>query len=349
MHSALRAIAYHLPEHTLSSAGLSAEFPDWSVERIDSKTGIHARHIAAPDECASDLAVAAARKLFATGVVAPEDIDFVLFCTQSPDYFLPTTACLLQDRLGIPTTAGALDFNLGCSGYVYGLGLVEGLIASGQARSVLLLTGETYSKYMHPGDRSVRTIFGDAASATWLTSNEAASFGPFVYGTDGSGGQHLIVPAGGMRARLDEAAAIATTDSQGNVRSPSNLFMDGREVFSFTLTAVPQSVNGVLEKAGLSLDDIDLFVFHQANRFMLDHLRKQLHIPAEKFFLAFEHCGNTVSSTIPIALNHAALAGRLPQGAVVMLVGFGVGLSWAATIYRVTALVTTPAADPSWA
>jgi len=338
MHCALRAIEYHLPERAVSTADLSSEFPEWGVEKISSKTGIDCRHIAAPEECASDLAVTAARKLFASGAVAPRDIDYVLLCTQSPDYFLPTTACLVQDRLGIPTSAGGLDFNLGCSGYIYGLGLAEGLIATGQASSVLFLASETYSKFMNRRDRSVRTIFGDAASASLLQAADTPepAIGPFVYGSDGSGGPNLIVPAGGTRSPRTEASAVAIEDDQGNVRAPDNLFMDGPEIFNFTLSIVPGTVNGILEKSGLKLDEIDLFVFHQANQYMLDHLRKRMKIPAEKFYLAFRHCGNTVSSTIPIALKHAAMEGRLQPGARVMLVGFGVGYSWGATILRVT-------------
>ena len=211
MQAALSAIEYYLPEKTLSTADLSAEFPEWSVEKIDEKTGIRERHIAAPDECASDLAVAAARKLFASSACQPDAVDYLLFCTQSPDYFLPTTACLIQDRLGLPKTAGALDFNLGCSGFIYGLGLAQGLIASGQASNVLLLTAETYSKFLNPRDRSVRTIFGDAAAATLLTAEDSpnALIGPFVYGTDGSGGPNLIVPTGGTRRPRSAQTAIA--------------------------------------------------------------------------------------------------------------------------------------------
>lgn len=336
MHAAISAIEYHFPEKTLSTADLSAEFPEWSAEKIDQKTGIRERHIAAPDECASDLAVAAARKLFASGACAPGEIDYVLLCTQSPDYFLPTTACLIQDRLGIPTTAGALDFNLGCSGYVYGLGLAEGLVSSGQAGRVLLLTAESYSKFLHRRDRSVRTIFGDAAAATLLTAVDtpAPLLGPFVYGTDGSGAENLIVPTGGMRCPRSAESGVASEDENGNVRSRDNLFMNGAEIFTFTLKVVPQVVGTLLEKAGILLEDVDLFVFHQANQYMLEHLRKRLKIPAAKFELAFSDCGNTVSSTIPIALQRAAGEGRLPQGSLVMLVGFGVGYSWGATLLR---------------
>ncbi len=336
MHASIAAIQYYLPERVVSTAALSAEFPEWSVEKIDEKTGIQDRHIAAADECSSDLAVAAARKLFDSGACSPADIDYILFCTQSPDYFIPTTACVLQERLGIPVSCGALDFNLGCSGFIYGLGLAEGLVTTGQASNILLLTAETYSKFLHPRDRSVRTIFGDGAAATLVRAIDAAEplLGPFVYGTDGRGALNLIVPAGGMRQPRASETAIAIEDEGGNVRSAENLFMDGPEIFNFTLSAVPKSVNALLEKAKLPLDSIDLFVFHQANRYMLEHLRKRLKIPAEKFQISMAHCGNTVSSTIPIALENALAEGRLKPGNVAMLVGFGTGYSWGATLLR---------------
>ncbi len=331
MHARIQTIEYYLPERVVTTADLAREFPEWSVEKIDKKTGIEERHIAAPDQCSSDLAQAAAEKLFAAGL-RREQIDYLLFCTQSPDYFLPTTACLLQDRLGLPNSAGALDFNLGCSGYVYGLGLAEGLIATGQARNVLLLMGETYSKFIHPLDKSVRTVFGDAGSATFLTAQETPCIGPFFYGTDGRGGDKLIVPSGGMRQR--RGSGLEITDASGNRRTDENLFMDGAEIFNFTLDAVPQAVHEVLSRAGQTLESVDLFVFHQANQYMLDHLRKKLGIPQDKFWISMRYCGNTVSSTIPIALHQAQAAGRLTPGTLVMLVGFGVGLSWAATLVR---------------
>jgi 3-oxoacyl-[acyl-carrier-protein] synthase-3 len=341
MYASISAIEYFLPEKTVSTADLSAEFPDWSVEKIDSKTGIRDRHVASANECSSDLAFAAAQRLFQSGACRPDQIDFILLCTQSPDYFLPTTACLLQDRLGIPTSAGALDFNQACSGYVYGLGLAEGLISSGQATTVLLLTAETYSKFLNPQDRSVRTIFGDAAAATLVSAVDTPKplIGPFVYGTDGSGKPNLIVPAGGMRKPRTAESAIASEAEGGNVRSEDNLFMNGAEIFNFSLTAVPQSVQHLLERSGSKLEDIDLFVFHQSNRFMLEHLRKRLKIPEEKFQIAMSHCGNTVSSTIPIALKHALSDGKLKAGSLVMLVGYGAGYSWGATLLRWSAAV----------
>jgi len=335
--AAIQAIEYYLPEGALTNQELALAFPEWSLEKIADKTGIVQRHLAAPDECASDLAVAAARKLFASGACKPEEIDFILLCTQSPDYFLPTTACILQDRLGLPTSAGALDYNLGCSGFVYGLSLAKGLIETGQATRVLLLTAETYSKFLHPRDRSVRALFGDAAAATLVQGLPNAPpgglpwIGPFVFGTDGKGMENLIVQTGGMR-QPERGRPHFGVDASGQPPCPDNLYMNGPEIFTFTLRAVPQAVKLLLAKAGKTLDDVDLFVFHQANRYMLDHLRDKLMIPREKFVVALSHCGNTVSSTIPIALKEAAGQQQLPPGQVVMLVGFGVGYSWGATL-----------------
>jgi len=335
MKATIAAIEYHLPEQCLTNEQLAAEFPEWSVEKIEEKTGIAERRIAAEGECSSDLGTAAAQRLFETGVCKPADIDYILFCTQSPDYFLPTSACVMQKRLGVPTSAGALDFNLGCSGYVYGLGLAKALVETGQATNVLLVTAETYSKFIHPRDKSVRTLFGDAGAATLVrgAAEDAEFIGPFIYGTDGAGAQNLIVPTGGMRQRA-ASTGEATIDSDGNLRSEANLYMNGPEIFAFTLRAVPKVVHELLARAGRDLGDIDLYVFHQANQYMLEHLRKKLKIPVEKFFVGMRHCGNTVSCTIPIALKQAVNEGRIQPGHLVMLVGFGVGYSWAATLIR---------------
>lgn len=322
MQAVVRAIEYHLPERVLTNEQLAQEFPEFTVAKIEAKTGISERRLAAPAECASDLAVHAAQRLFKTGI-APGDVEYILFCTQSPDYLLPTTACLLQHRLGIPTTAGALDFNLGCSGYIYGLSLAKGLIESGQVRNVLLLTAETYSKYIERGERGLRTLFGDGAAATWIvgepTSDPASmAIGPIAFGTDGTGECNLIVRQGG--ARQPEA--------------DKRLYMNGGEIFSFTLQTVPTAVRQILERAQLTLADVDRFVFHQANQYMLENLREKIGIPSEKFIIEMHDCGNTVSSTIPIALKRAVSAGKIRAGHRVMLVGFGVGYSWGALLLR---------------
>jgi 3-oxoacyl-[acyl-carrier-protein] synthase-3 len=338
MHASIAAIEYFLPERVLATAELSAMFPEWEVEKIDLKTGIQRRHIVEENQCASDLAVAASRKIFTSAACDPEEIDFLLFCTQSPDYVLPTTACLLQDRLGIPISAGALDFNLGCSGFVYGLGLAEALIASRQARLVLLITAETYSRYIKETDKISRTIFGDGAAATLVRAREgdSRSIGPFVYGTDGRGGKSLIVPNSGARRKngLDARVENGTSPSEDGF-----LFMNGSELFSFAVKVVPETVKSLLRKARMTLDGVDLFVLHQANAYIMEEIRRILGIPSNKFQLTLSHCANTISSTIPIALKHAEIEGRLQCGANVMLVGFGVGYSWAATMLRWDKLV----------
>lgn len=339
MNAVIRGIAFHLPEKVLTNAQLGAEHPDWAIEKIEEKTGIVERHIAGEAECASDLAAAAARKLIGSGVCGAEDIDYLLLCTQSPDYFLPTSACLIQHRLGLPTRVGALDINLGCSGFVYALGLAKGLIETGQARGVVVLTADTLTKFIHPSDRSVRTVFGDAGAAVFVqgvdaAGNSAPNIGPFVYGTDGGGGDHLMVPVGGLRKRYAPGCDTAVADDQGNLRSPCNLHMNGPEIFTFTLRTVPAAVNALLAKSGLTLEQIDLFVFHQANRQMLEHLRKKLKIPEQEFVIGMSKFGNTTSSTIPVALKQALDEGRLRAGQLVMIVGFGVGNSWAAGLIR---------------
>ncbi|MDI1310856.1 ketoacyl-ACP synthase III [Prosthecobacter sp.] len=328
-YARIRAIEYYLPERTLTNQALEETFPELTADRILAKTGIATRHIAAGDECASDLAEKAANQLFDAGACSRDEIDALVLCTQSPDYFLPTTACLLQTRLGLRTSVAAFDFNLGCSGFVYGLGIAKGMIETGQAKNVLLIMAETYSKHIHPADRSVATLFGDAAAATLLSADETVggpSIGPFVYGTDGRGAEHLIVRAGGQRM----PDAITAADKPG----PQNLSMNGPAVFNFTLETVPACVAQLCERAGITPDDVDLFVFHQANAYMLEHLRQKIGIPAEKFAVCIKDCGNTVSATIPIALHDALKKGQLRSGMKVMLVGFGVGLSWGAVMVQ---------------
>ena len=322
MTAEIKSVAYALPDSILDNQALEALFPEWPAASIEQKIGIVKRHVVGAGQCASDLAVAAARKLFDSSDLKPEAVDYILLCTQSPDYQLPTTACLIQQRLGVPVSCGALDINLGCSGYIYGLGLAKGLIETGQARNVLLLMAETYSRYLEADDKNVRTVFGDGAAATWVAGAEADQprIGPFVYGTDGTGARHLMIEAGGAR----------TPGGQGD----AFLRMNGPAIFSFTLRAVPEAVDRLLQTAGLDAGQIDLFVFHQANQFMLETLREKLRIPRGKFLYALSETGNTVSASIPIALAEGQARGQLKPGMRAMLVGFGVGLSWGACLVR---------------
>lgn len=326
-------IASHLPQATLGNDELAALFPEWPSDKIFEKTGIHSRHIAAADETAGDLACAAAENLFRKGRVQASEVDFIILCTQAPDYILPTTACVLQHRLGIPTSAGALDINLGCSGYVYGLSLANGLLQSGAAKRILLLTADTYSKFIHPQDKSVRTLFGDAATATLVTAaddTDTAAIGPFVFGTDGAGAHHLIVETGGSRHARSSASAEVKQDESGNWRAQDNLYMNGGEVMAFSLTEVPRALAAILQKSNIGIDQVDHVFFHQANKFMLDALRKKMKLPAEKVPMRVADVGNTVSSTIPLTMQPLLDNGTLRAGSRSVLVGFGVGYSWAA-------------------
>jgi 3-oxoacyl-[acyl-carrier-protein] synthase-3 len=331
MSAYIKAISYYLPKQILSNEFLNEKFPEWSADKISSKTGIFERRISGENEFASDMGFEAANKMFEEWNIRREDVDFLLFCTQSPDYFLPTTACILQDKLGLNTSIGALDFNLGCSGYVYGLSLANGLIQSKAARNVLLITAETYSKFINPIDKSNRTIFGDAASATLISSESGfCEIGNFSFGTDGSGSEHLIVKNGGIRFREENGEDIY----QDNVylRNDDCLFMNGKAIFEFTAKKVPVLVEKTLFNNSQKIDDIDLFVFHQANKYMLNFIRKKIKIPESKFYLHLKNTGNTVSSTIPIALYHAQKEECFKGN--VLLAGFGVGLSWAGVILK---------------
>lgn len=333
-YAKLAHIATYVPEKILGNDELAKLYPDWSAEKIFEKTGIKERRIAAPQQTAGDLAYEAAKNLFSQGDVDPDNVDFIILCTQAPDYILPTTACILQSRLGLSRSAGALDINLGCSGFVYCLSVAKGLIETGAAKCVLLLTADTYSKYIHPLDKSVRTLFGDAATATAILAaeSEQAPIGPFVFGTDGEGAGNLIVEAGMFRKPKDNETALEFSDASGNVRTREHLYMDGAEVLAFSLKEVPKSAELLLGKSGKNKDEIDLFILHQANKFMLSALRKKMKLSEERLPLLVEKTGNTVSSTIPLALTQLISDGRLQPGCKLMLIGFGVGYSWAACL-----------------
>ena len=328
----IKGISYYLPEKVVTNEELLLEFPEWSVDKVAKKVGVNSRHLAGVSETAGDMAEKAARNLFAEYGVSPEEIDFILLCTQSPDYFLPSTACILQNRLGIPTSAGALDYNLGCSGCVYGMAMAKGLIAGGIAKNVLLLTAETYNKYLHPSDKSNRSIFGDGAAACLISTEGMAEIGDFSLGTDGSGAEKLIVRTGA--ARYGKPTGKSEVDDEGHTRYDDYLYMDGGGIFNFTLDAVPAMMKDILAKNSLTNDGVDYYVFHQANKFMLNTIRKVCVLPKDKFYVNLEETGNTVSSTVMIALKQCLDAGTIHKGMSVMVAGFGVGLSWGGTILQ---------------
>lgn len=328
----IKAISYYLPEKVMTNEDLVREFPGWSVDKIAQKVGVECRHLAAEDETAGDLAEKAARKLFGEYGINPKEIDFILLCTLSPDYFMPSTACILQDRLGIPTSAGAFDYNLGCSGCIYGMAMAKGLIAGGIAKNVLLLTAETINKYLHPQDKSNRSIFGDGAAACLISKEGFAHIGEFVLGTDGSGANNLIVKTGAARQRT--ATGRNMEDEEGHIWYDDYFYMNGGSIFNFTLDAVPAMMVQLLEKNDLEKEDVDYYVFHQANKFMLSSIQDLCSLPNDKFYNNLTNTGNTVSPTVLIALKDCLDRQMIKSGDNVMISGFGVGLSWGGTMLK---------------
>ena len=321
MKAFIKHISTYFPEKSLSNEEISERFPEWDSEKIIQKIGVRNRFRASEDEFVSDMATKVSEKLFSENNFDRSSVDFVLLCTQSPDYYLPTTACIVQNNLGLRNDIGALDFNQGCSGFVYGLSLAKGLIVAGIAKNVLLITAETYTKHIHKEDKGNLSIFGDAAAATIISTDGLYEINEFSLGTDGSGAQNLIVKNGGIKNPKTDDSLI----DSGNY-----LFMDGTAVFNFTIQNVPILVNENLTKNNLDIKDVDQFIFHQANTFMLNYLRKRIGIEPEKFIIDMENCGNTVSSTIPIVLKN--LIENKNNKEKILITGFGVGYSWGATV-----------------
>ena len=325
-------IESYFPKKKLTNDMISEEFPSWSSKNIESKLGIKSRYIVNDDETALDLAYKASLK--ALKKYDREKIDFLIFCTQSPDYILPTSACILQNKLKLNKDVGAFDFNLGCSGYIYGLGIAKSFISANMAKSILLVMSDTYSKHINKLDFANRSIFGDGATATIIEKNQSQCINDFVYGTDGSGYQNLIIPKGGQRNRLENNPSLIELNN-GNKSTNNNLYMNGPEIFNFTIEVIPKLIDDLLSKNKRSINEIDYFIFHQANSFILNYLRRKLNIPKDKFYNDMLETGNTVSSTIPIALKNSIDNKLVKKGDQVVLCGFGVGYSWGATIIKI--------------
>ena len=322
----ISAIEYHLPDRIEGVGELKYDNPDWDMPKILDKTGIYNRYISARGETAVDLAFEAGKKLLGN-TFEHEDIDLLILVTQSPDYVLPSGACILQNRLGLPINCMAFDVNLGCSGFVYALSIASGLIESGIAHKGLILCSDTYSKYIEKNDRTCRPLFSDAAAAILVERSDADYIGPSEFGTDGAGHASLIVKHSGARD------ADQTSDQCRN-----SLYMNGSEVFMFTMREVPSCVTKLLKHANITLEHIDLIVFHQASKLVIENLIRSMALNKNKVFTNFDNIGNTVSASIPIALKDAEMQGQLKEGDTVMLVGFGVGLSWGATLIRWSAI-----------
>jgi 3-oxoacyl-[acyl-carrier-protein] synthase-3 len=320
MNCKIANIEYYLPERVITNqylheiCGIDADF-------LENKIGIKERHIAADNEYVSDLAVKAGELLFERNNINREEIELLLLCTQHGDYKLPTTACIVQNRLHLENICAAFDVNLGCSGFVYALGIAGNFIKTGQMKNVLIITADVYSKSIDYTDKNTASLFGDAGTAILLSASDGESnIQDIVYGTDGANYDKLIVY------------------NSGTVRNENKskfLYMNGREIFKFSTRVVPVSIDDLLLRNGLQKSDIKYFIFHQANQYMLGEIQKRMALTDEQMVIDMEKYGNTVSSTIPIAYKNLLSAGKLQADDKIVFCGFGVGLSWASCLYIV--------------
>lgn len=322
----LNDISIYFPELTLTNENLAEVFKDISAETLFKNTGIKKRYISAPDEISSDMAIKAAEQFFSKEKIKREEIDFLIFCSEGFDYIAPATSCIIQHRLGLGKQTGCFDLPYGCSGYVYGLGLANALLSSGMATNVLFLTADIPSKVIHQDDIELRSIFSDIATANLITKKNSVQH--FVFGTDGSGYSNLLVDRSGFRNPDRTGKFSDSSLPNGQMR------MNSTEIFLFAVKTVPGLVRQLLEKENCSVSDIDLYVFHQASYFMLEVIRKKAKIPKEKFYINIENFGNSVSSSIPVALKDAEEKGILKKGMKIMVAGFGIGYSWGGTIFE---------------
>lgn len=332
----LRGVASAIPENVLSLEDLELKFGAEDAHKISESTGFKNRSVSSK-LCASDMCFAAAQQLLSALEWEPSSVDVLIFVSQTPDYVLPFTSSVLHGRLGLAKSCLALDINLGCSGYIYGLAVITSLMSQNNARA-LLLAGDTISRIVSATDRSTYPIFGDAGTATALEYNPKAAEMFFELGTDGKGAESLMVPAGGFRTPKSAETARVELREGGNQRSAEDLFMRGTDIFSFTLREVPLLINKLIANNGIEKSGIDYFVFHQANQFMVEHLAKKMAVHSDKLVRCFDY-GNTSVASIPLAMT-SKLANQLHQQKLKLcLSGFGVGFSWGAAYLETHALV----------
>jgi 3-oxoacyl-[acyl-carrier-protein] synthase-3 len=331
----IEALDYYLPERSVSNAELETIHPTWDVEKVGAKSGVLNRHIAGKTETAFDLSKKAVEKLLDHSSINKEDIHGIIFCTQSPDYIMPSNAFLIHKTFGFGSNVWAFDYNLACSGFVYGLAIARGMIVSGMGSNVLLINADTYSKFINEDDRSTSVLFGDGAAATLLTSAaDGEGILDISLASAGQAYDSFYIPAGGCRFPKNEATAKLETDQSGNVKSQENIHMNGFAVWKFISNTVPQQIEEILKRNNLSSDKIDQFVLHQASKLTIDSLVKVLNIDSSKVYLNLHRVGNTVSASIPIALKDAINEGKVKQGDLLLLSGFGVGLSWGSAVIK---------------
>jgi 3-oxoacyl-[acyl-carrier-protein] synthase-3 len=334
MNTRIRRIEYQLPEHEVTNEAFLEKHPEWDMNAVAERAGVEVRYFSESDETALDLAEKACLKLFENDPESLANVGALIFCTQTPDHPLPSNACLLHGRLAMKEEVFAFDVAMGCSGFVNGLALAHGFIQSCQADSVLLVTGDTLSKRVSDDDRSVAVLFGDGAAATLVDKSEEEGLIDVEAATAGKYWDRIMIPAGGSRMPHSEETSIPEEDSRGNIRTKNDVWMDGLSVLGLVNTRVPSQIQKLLERNHVTLDDVDLCVFHQASKVTLDSLVARLGVKPEKHFHNVAKVGNTVSASIPIALKDASDEGRISSGDLVLISGFGVGLAWATALLR---------------
>ena len=332
MKIGIECIEYYLPEKEVNNKELQEIHPDWDVEKVGAKSGVYNRHLASKSETAFDLACHAIEKLLTKNQLKVSDIDGIIFCTQSPDYIMPSNAFLVHKHFKFESKVWAFDYNLACSGYVYGISIARGMIVSGMAKKVLLLNADTYSKYIHPDDRSTSVLFGDGAAASIISVRNNGGVIDISLASSGEEYDSFYIPAGACRLPFSNNTKELVVDHSGNHRTLENIHMNGFAVWKFISRTVPEQINNILDRNNLTTEDINLFVFHQASKLTLDSLIKSLKIDTTKVYLNLDKVGNTVSASIPIALKFAEIEGKLNKGDLILISGFGVGLSWGSII-----------------
>lgn len=332
-YAAIRAVSTYLPEAVETNANWEKKFTD--------KLGINTRHLSKKDEVSSDLCVKAAENLFDEYGVERHDIDYLVVCVLHPDYPMPPTSCIVQDKLKLKTSVAAVDIDMGCSGYVYGLSVVKGLVESGVAENVLFITTTVITKFINQKDNVMRPLFGDGATATLISKVESDKplIHSFVFGTDGSRYDKLYIPAGGSKNVPTLTKDVLDIEADGNVHSNYEWHMDGSAISFFTLRTVPALVEDVLKKANLKREDIDYYIFHQANKFMMEHVQKKCHLEGMAFYNDISETGNTVAGSVPLGIDYVLREKNSDELKNVMLAGFGVGLSWAGCIADLTQMM----------
>ena len=334
MRATLKDIAYYLPSAVVTNEDLMSENPAWELRRLQNHSGILQRHIAAENETALDLAHIACERLFDKNRHLRDRVDGIIFCTQSPDHIIPPNACILHQRLGLQDEVFAFDINHACSGYIYGLALAQGMLLAGRAQQILLINADTYSKYLHPQDRSARTLFGDGAAVTWLAAaQDQSGLIDILCATRGQNYASFYIPAGACRLRRP-AQRRQKLEEDRSVSSAEYIHIDGIKIMELVLDKVPRQIHALLQRNGLTMDQIKLLIFHQANNFVLESLRESVKIPAKKIYKNFAEIGNTVSASIPIALHDAISDGTLQKGDLLLLSGFGSGFSWGSALLK---------------